>query len=87
MMRVKQHLKRTSNRRIMSRAPTLKFSTILFSSPEFLIKLADVKIIVDPFHPIKNPVHAKNLFSPAPDSGYQLVVIKKRDEIVNGKSL
>jgi len=51
----------------------------LFSSPEFLIKLADVKIIVDPFHPIKKHVHAKNLLSPTPDPGYQLVVIKKKE--------
>lgn len=52
------------------------FSTISSRPPEFPIKLADVKIIGDPFHLIKKPVHAKNLFPPAPDSGYQLVVIK-----------
>jgi hypothetical protein len=42
----------------------------LFSSPEFVINLAAVKIIVDPFHPIKNPVQEKKR-PPAPDSGYQ----------------
>jgi hypothetical protein len=68
-MRLKQYLKRTAVTE--QGAPTLKFSTILFSSPEFLTKLADVKIIVDPFHSIKKPVHAKNLFLPAyDDCGY-----------------
>jgi hypothetical protein len=75
VIRLKQHLKRISDTKQLT--PTLKFSSILFSSPESLTKLADVKIIVDPFHSIKKHVHEKNLFSPAcHDSVYQLVVIK-----------
>jgi len=45
------------------RAPTLKPSIIVPS--RFLTKLADVRTVVDPFHSIKKPVHAKCLFPPA----------------------
>jgi hypothetical protein len=59
---------------------------MLFSSTEFLIKLADVKIFVDPFHPIKKPVHAKFLFSPAPHFGYQVVWLSATPSIPNYKT-
>lgn len=69
MTRLKQQIKRIAV--IEQGAPTVKPSTILFSSPGFLTKLADVKITVDPFHSIKKPVHAKNLLLSAyHDSGY-----------------
>jgi hypothetical protein len=44
---------------------TFKSSRISASSLGSLIKLAEVRIAARPFHSMKNPVHAKNLFSPA----------------------
>jgi hypothetical protein len=53
----------------------------LFSSPEVLTKLADVRIILDPIHAIKKQCMQKNLLSPAyHDYGYQLAIIKTEIE-------
>ena len=45
--------------------PTLKFSAIFLSTTKSETKLAEVKIVTQPFHSIKKPVHAKIRLSPA----------------------
>jgi hypothetical protein len=45
-------------------SPTFMFATITVSSSGSLTKLADVRMVVHPFHSINKPVHTKDLVSP-----------------------